>query len=197
MKSGWMIASLIVGWSLVARAADPMALRQFGADNPAVIYVFTSPTCPHCSRYHQVVLPKLRSRFVDTGKAQIRIVDMPYDRLAIRAVQLGRCMDMPAYEAFMAAVHANQSEWRNARNPKAKLKNYAALAGLSAVAQERCLATPKLVDRIKEQRDNLSDLYRVNAMPVTVLDKGREPLILKGTDVDIIVSEVAKELAKP
>ena len=41
-------------------------LRVYGdKQNPAIIYVFSSLTCPHCSVFHKDVMPKLKEQYVD------------------------------------------------------------------------------------------------------------------------------------
>lgn len=55
-------------------ADDPRALGE--ADAPVQVLLFTDPSCPHCSNFHENVLPKLRSDYIDTGKVRLEVHDL-------------------------------------------------------------------------------------------------------------------------
>lgn len=187
----------LLGISTVGQAADPLALRSFGADRPATIYVFTSPSCPHCAAYHETVWPIVMDEFVQTGRAQVKVVDMPYDVAALRVVTLARCMETEPYDSFMTAIYHRQSDWRYDGKPMDRIAALAEEIGMTADAQKACLATQGISERIMEQRDNLADLYRIRMMPSTVVDvRGNRPVVLTGTDADEIRKEINKALGK-
>lgn len=187
----------LLGISTVGQAADPLALRSFGADRPATIYVFTSPSCPHCAAYHETVWPIVMDEFVQTGQAQVKVVDMPYDAAALRVVTLARCMETEPYDFFMTAIYHRQSDWRYDGKPMDRIAALAEEVGMTADAQKACLATQGISERIMEQRDNLADLYRIRMMPSTVVDvRGNRPVVLTGTDADEIRKEINKALGK-
>ena len=187
----------LLGISTVGQAADPLALRSFGADRPATIYVFTSPSCPHCAAYHETVWPIVMDEFVQTGQAQVKVVDMPYDAAALRVVMLARCMETEPYDSFMTAIYRRQSDWRYDGKPMDRIAALAEEVGMTADAQKACLATQGISERIMEQRDNLADLYRIRMMPSTVVDvRGNRPVVLTGTDADEIRKEINKALGK-
>ncbi len=187
----------LLGISTVGQAADPLALRSFGADRPATIYVFTSPSCPHCAAYHETVWPIVMDEFVQTGRAQVKVVDMPYDAAALRVVMLARCMETEPYDSFMTAIYRRQSDWRYDGKPMDRIAALAEEVGMTADAQKACLMTQGISERIMEQRDNLADLYRIRMMPSTVVDvRGNRPVVLTGTDADEIRKEINKALGK-
>lgn len=187
----------LLGISTVGQAADPLALRSFGADRPATIYVFTSPSCPHCAAYHETVWPIVMDEFVQTGRAQVKVVDMPYDAAALRVVTLARCMETEPYDSFMTAIYHRQSDWRYDGKPMDRIAALAEEVGMTADAQKACLTTQGISERIMEQRDNLADLYRIRMMPSTVVDvRGNRPVVLTGTDADEIRKEINKALGK-
>ncbi|WP_448854636.1 DsbA family protein [Corynebacterium frankenforstense] len=55
-------------------ADDPRALGE--ADAPVKVLLFTDPSCPHCSNFHENVLPKLQSDYIDTGKVYLEVHDL-------------------------------------------------------------------------------------------------------------------------
>ncbi len=195
MKCRLFLAGMLL-WagSVSAGEVEPMLLRSFGQDNAALIYVFTSASCPHCAFFHDQIMPLLKKEFVQTGRAQIKVVDMPYDARAFQAMQLARCMDETVYARFMDQVYANQAVWGYGQNPETVLKAYAVDAGMSQEASDVCLADKALTARIKEQRDNLADLYRVRGMPTTVVVADGKSASFAGTETKEILDGIAKML---
>ena len=139
-------------------------------------------------------MPLLKKEFVQTGRAQIKVVDMPYDTRAFQAMQLARCMDETVYARFMDQVYANQAVWGYGQNSETILKAYAVDAGMSQEASDVCLADKALTARIKEQRDNLADLYRVRGMPTTVVVADGKSASFAGTETEEILDGIAKML---
>ena len=170
-------------------------LRTYGTNSANLIYVFTSAGCSHCAAYHEMIFPTLKSRFADTGLAQIKIVDMGFDVRSMAAAKLARCMTDSQYEIFMTDAYQNQSEWAYGGDYEKKLKGYANKAGLNKKSQERCLANRHLEDTILDQRNNLGQLYRITGTPTTVVVQGVRQKTFVGAD-PMIIPEVEKLLIK-
>ena len=62
--------------SLTAMAQNPTDLRTFGEPSQSNIYLFTSPSCPHCRDFHKTIFPELIKRYINTKRAQLFIVHM-------------------------------------------------------------------------------------------------------------------------
>lgn len=185
----------LLGISIAVNAANPMTLRSFGVDMPVIIYVFTSPSCSHCAAYHDKVWPVLMDEFVKTGKAQVKVVDMPYDAISKKISQLARCMDTDIYNSFMADIYHQQEIWQFDKEPFKRITEIAVNSGMPIADQNKCFARQDVAKRIIEQRDNLSDLYHIRMMPSTVINMPVvQPIVLTGTDVGIIKSEINKAL---
>ena len=57
-----------------------------GSDNSKVeIIIYSSLTCPHCAKFHNDVLPKIKKEFVETGDAKIILTDFPLDLASLNA----------------------------------------------------------------------------------------------------------------
>jgi len=192
--------ALLLGIGITIGAqAEPVInaekLRTYGTNSSNLIYVFTSAGCSHCAAYHDMILPTLKSRFADTGMAQIKIVDMGYDVRSVAAAKLGRCMTDSQYETFMTKAYQNQEEWAYQGGNQDKLKEYATEAGLNKKSQERCLKNKHLEETILEQRNNLGQMYRITGTPTTVVVQGIRQKAFVGTD-PMIIPEVEKLLNK-
>ena len=86
-------------------------------DAPFTIVEYSSMTCPHCAAFHKDVLPKLKEKYIDTGKAKYIVREFPLDNVAAAAFMLGRCVDQAKYFDFIDLLYANQEEWAFKQNP--------------------------------------------------------------------------------
>jgi protein-disulfide isomerase len=161
-------------------------LRTYGTNSSNLVYVFTSPACPHCAAFHEDIMPTLIKDLAETGLAQIKVVDMGYDVRSVGASKMARCMTNEQYARFMTDVYKNQSDWAYGADYEKKLKGYAGKAGLNAKSQERCLSSESLEKTVLEQRNNLAQMYRVAAMPTVVVVQGVKRKSFVGADPKII-----------
>lgn len=173
----------------------PTDLRTYALGDPAAtLYVFTGLQCPHCSVFHAKVLPTLKSEFVDTGLVKMVMVDMSMGRAAMMGSMLSRCVVPNQFDMLQSVLYQNQSVWGQSSNPRQIISNYARLMGMTDTDINQCLSDRNLQKTLLEQQQNLSNLYNVQAMPTVVLvHKGKQKK-LSGTDTDVIVSTLKKEL---
>lgn len=63
------------------------------ADAPITIIEYASFTCSHCANFSNTVLPELKSRYIDTGKAKLIFRDLPTPPLQVSniAAAIARC----------------------------------------------------------------------------------------------------------
>ena len=185
----WTVLAMVFFGVTAAQATGVVnaeQLRTYGTNSTNLVYVFTSPSCPHCAAFHEDIMPTLIKNLANTGKAQIKIVDMGHDIRAIGASKLARCMTNEQYGRFMTDVYRNQSDWAYGRDYEKKLKEYAGKAGLNAKSQERCLSSLSLEKTVLEQRNNLATMYRVRAMPTVVVVQGVRRKTFVGADPKIL-----------
>ena len=189
-----LLGSLFVATSLSAAnlPADikPTDLRTYGdKKNPTTIYVFSSLTCPHCATFHKNVMPKIKEKYVDTNKAQLVYVDMPYDPMAMTGFTISRCMPADKYESFMNLMFENQMLWYNSEKPREIMTRFATmLGGVAKEDVDKCLNNTELKKKIIEQRTNLAELYGVTGMPTVVYAKGTQSQKIEGADEMAILS---------
>lgn len=202
LKKGLLFAcSLFLATSVMAAKLPddikPTDLRVYGdKQNPAIIYVFSSLTCPHCSVFHKEVMPKLKTNYVDTNKAKLVYVDMPYDSMAMTGFTISRCMAPDKYEAFMDVMFENQMLWANAEKPREIMTRFATmLGGMTKKDVDVCLANEELKKTIIRQRTNLAELYDVTGMPTVVVVKDNQTKKVAGSDERAVLNAVDERLA--
>jgi protein-disulfide isomerase len=69
-----------------------------GPENaPVTIIEYASMTCPHCAAFENTVFPKLKEKYIDTGKVRFILREFPLDGLAAAAFMLARCAGPDKY----------------------------------------------------------------------------------------------------
>src|ERR1700756_4098478 len=96
------IASVVLAAAMLlgaeARGAEDAAALRPGdhvlgrEDAPVTIVEYASLTCPHCARFHETTLPRLRAAWIDPGRAKLVFRHHPLDRAALDAAMLADCM---------------------------------------------------------------------------------------------------------
>lgn len=144
-------------------------LRTYGTASDTIIYVFTSFSCPYCAAYHQDILPILKKKYAESGRARIKIVDLPNNKRSLTATLMSRCMSDKEYEAFTNLVYQNQGTWLSIPDYHQKLKDYATQAGLSEANRQKCTADIMLMKTVEKQGYNLSKVHQVRSIPTTLI----------------------------
>src|SRR5438128_6933423 len=121
---------------LLADAQTVLALtkddRVLGnPDAPITIVEYASLTCPHCAHFANDVLPDIKKKWIDTGKAKLVLRDFPLDEPALRAAMIARCAPPDRYYAFADTFFAAQEKWVTARDYRDSLARLAKLGGMS------------------------------------------------------------------
>src|SRR2546423_8877539 len=87
-------------------------IRVLGkADAPITIIEYASLTCPHCAHFEVDVLPKLKAKWIDTGKAKLVLRDFPLDEPALRAAMVARCAPPERFYPLVDTFFAQQEQW--------------------------------------------------------------------------------------
>jgi protein-disulfide isomerase len=134
-------------------------------DAKLLITEYFSMTCPHCARFHNEVLPKLKEAYIDTGKIRFEFKDFPLDQWALRASAMARCLDGKRYFAMVEILMKKQEAWSRANDPYGALVKLGKLAGLSEAQIDACMNDEKLIDYILNERLTASRDLGITATP--------------------------------
>lgn len=193
------IASLAVPLPVSAQQVSVMKLmepgplpeKSFGpADAKVTIIEYASVTCHHCMNFHTETWPKLKEKYVDTGKIRFIMREFPLDNLATAGFMLARCVGEDRWYPMLDLLYRSQESWAHAKNPADELLNAVKQAGMTKDGFEACLSDQKLLDGINKTRTRGSELgvnstptFFVNgqkhmgALTVEQFDKILEPLL--------------------
>ena len=162
---------------------DPAQLMQAGplpdfvlgkADAPNIIVEYASMTCPHCAQFQKDVLPQLKAKYIDTGKANYILREFPLDNLAVGAFMLARCAGDDRYYPMVDALFDTQETWAvPGAEGKDKLLQIARQAGFSKERFDQCLADKELFNKIVETRARGHDVFGVDSTPTFFVNAKR------------------------
>jgi protein-disulfide isomerase len=133
---------------------------------PVTIIEYASMTCSHCATFHNKVLPQLKSKYIDTGKAKLVFREFPLDNLAAAGAMLGRCAGGEKSFDVISALFAKQNEWAFVEgNPVPALFKIASEHGFTKESFDKCLTDQKLLDDITAGRDTAGKSLGVRSTP--------------------------------
>lgn len=139
-------------------------------DAPITIVEYASMTCPHCARFHTGILPKIKEKYVDTGKVKFIYRDFPLDTLAAAGAMLSRCVDKSKFFALVDVLFEKQQVWVT-NNPLPELLKIAKQAGMNEKEFEACLGNQELLDKISEGRKVANDTLKVRSTPTLFFNR--------------------------
>jgi protein-disulfide isomerase len=142
--------------------ADDKAIGN--ADAPVTIVEYFSLGCIHCKNFHENILPKLKTDYIDTGKARLVFRDFPLDGLSLTAATVTRCVNDLAYFAMVDTYFAQQQTWY-VENGLDQVKNIAKGAGMDDAAFNACISDPARKDPVVASAQEATDKFKVNSTP--------------------------------
>jgi protein-disulfide isomerase len=150
---------------LELEAKGPLDDIPLGSETaPVTIIEYASMTCPHCAAFEVGVFPKLKERYIDTGKVRFIMREYPLDRLAAAAFMLARCAGPEKYNALVETLFQQQQKWA-VKEPIPPLLAVAKQAGFTQQSFEACLNDKALFDKIQQVRDRATTKFKVDATP--------------------------------
>jgi protein-disulfide isomerase len=168
----WIVTTVLLSIAAPAQAADeavptlaPDDIVMGKADAPVTIFEYASLTCPHCAEFDTEILPKVKTDWIDAGKAKLVFRDYPLDQLAVKAAQLAHCAPPERFFGFIDELFHTQRNWIMLSDPVQALSRIGRLGGVSQDKFDACLADKQLQDKILNSRLLAQSQYGVNSTP--------------------------------
>lgn len=134
-------------------------------DAPVTIVEYGSLSCPHCAHFDTAVLPEVRKKWIETGKAKLVFRDFPLDQEAMLAEMEARCAPPERYYPMIDMLFASQDEWVLEKDWKAALQRLVQLAGVGKKEFAACAANKAVGDQVANSRLVASRDLGVEATP--------------------------------
>ena len=145
------------------------------ADAKVTIVEYASMTCPHCRRFHEETLPKIKEKYLDTGKVRLVLREFPFDPRAAAAFMLSRCAGDDKYYAMVGTLFAQQDAWAHVEDAKTALLQLSKLAGFTQDSFDKCLTNQQLLNDVNEARERASKDFGVESTPTFFINGKKYP----------------------
>ena len=167
-----------IGFGLSSRASkifnieEILEPRYLGRlDAPIKFIEFVSMTCSHCADFHINTLPKIKKKYIDSGKLRLELRDFPLDGLALRASAMSRLIDSNKYYKFVDMLFKKQKKWSRSENPINELKKLGRLAGLEKTKIDIAIDEISVLEAIFKMRQQAEKKYNIQSTPSFVINE--------------------------
>jgi len=133
-------------------------------DAPVTIIEYASMTCPHCRTFHLTEYPKIKEKYIETGKAKLYFREFPFDPSAAAAFMLAQCAGEDKYFSMIDVLFERQATWSRGKVVD-ELFKIAKLAGFTQESFNACLKDQELLDNVLSIQKKAAQDYEVNATP--------------------------------
>ena len=139
-------------------------------DSNVTVIEYASMTCEHCATFHNKVFPKLKEKYIETGKIKFIYRDFPLDQQALHASILARCAPKEKYFDFLELIFNTQEKWISGKDEFVdKLTNIGQMGGLSENQISSCFRNENLVDLVIDNRSVGEKKYNINSTPSFII----------------------------
>lgn len=135
------------------------------ADAKVTIVEYMSLTCPHCAAFHKETFPKLREKYIDTGKVNFVLREFPLDQVAWAGAMLARCVDKSKFYPVIDVLMEKQLTWARSPDPAGELFKIFKQAGMTKDQFDACRNDRDLAQNVISVRERASKDFRVDSTP--------------------------------
>ena len=122
------------------------------------------------AKFHKLTLPKLKEKYIDSGKLQIEFIDYPLDRLAVLAAALARTLPNDGYIEAIDILLKKQKQWAYSNKPLEELLSISKLFGISSKNFEKIIANTPLMQEIINKMEKESKKFKVESTPTFIIN---------------------------
>jgi len=158
---------------------------------PVTIIEYASMTCPHCAAFAVNTFPKLKEKYIDTGKVKYIMREYPLDGLAAAAFMLARCAGPEKYYPLIETLFAQQQKWA-VKEPIPPLLAIVKQAGFNQQSFEACVNDKDLLAKVQQMRNRGKEKFKVDATPTFYINGERYPGALAIEDLDKAIAALIK-----
>lgn len=162
-----------LGWAQDAAQPEIADMVLGDADAPVTVIEYASFTCPHCAAFHENVMGKLKTNYIDTGKIRFIHREVFFDRFGLWASMIARCGGEMRYFGMIDRIYGTQREWTAASDPTAIVDNLRRIglsSGLSAADLDACMSDQENAQALVNWYSENAKKDEVQATPSFIID---------------------------
>ncbi|MDD9331088.1 MAG: thioredoxin domain-containing protein [Wolbachia sp.] len=135
---------------------------------PILMIEYASLTCYHCSLFHKDIFPKIKKKYIDTGRMLYIFRHFPLDYRALKAAMLSNCYEKQEdYFNFNKAVFGSIDSWNYSNlSDLTLLQKIAALSNLKQDTFNQCIDNKKIMDKIINDKSLAINKLGIMATPI-------------------------------
>lgn len=141
------------------------------------IVEYASLSCPHCAHFHKDVLPELKKKYIDTGKALYILRQFPINEPALKGALLVDCVGQESgadrYYTFVNVLFNAQNKWAFDPNFLASLETFAKVGGVSKEKFDACMVDSTRELKLLKVKQEATDTLKVNHTPYFFINAHR------------------------
>lgn len=141
-------------------------------DAPVTIVEYASMTCPHCAHFTNDILPDVKAKLIDTGKAKLIFREFPLDKTALQAALMARCAPEDKFFNLIEVIFRNQERWTKADDQVKSLKQLGTLTGMDDALMDTCMSSSSLENAVLEGQTEAQTRFNINSTPTFILNEG-------------------------
>lgn len=158
---------------------------------PVTIVEYASLTCPHCATFAKNYFPKLKERYLDTGKAKLVYRNYIMNRVDIAASAAARCGNDETTKKLMKVYFARQNDWARSGDPLGELASLARRAGISRTQFDRCVSNEDMLKHLMSMTMEAQNKYNITSTPSFMVDGE----LLEFRTFDEAIEQIAEAVA--
>jgi protein-disulfide isomerase len=143
-------------------------------DAPVTIVEYASMTCPHCAHFAMDILPEVKTKLIESGKAKLIFREFPLDKYALKAAMMARCAPPEKFFDLIEVIFRNQDRWVKAENPEEAVSQLGTLAGMDKALINACMNNAELESTILARMQDGQTRYNIQQTPAFVFNNGRD-----------------------
>jgi protein-disulfide isomerase len=139
---------------------------------PIVMVEYAALTCPHCAHFNETVFPKLKAKYIDTGKVYYVFRVFPLSSVDIAVEALARCLPADSYFQFVDLLFKRQIDWDPEYQPldvHEGILSVARIAGIGSEQADKCMQDKTQLARANQVGQDAQNRYNISATPSFVL----------------------------
>lgn len=140
---------------------------------PVLLVEYAALTCPHCAHFNQEIFPKLKAKYIDTGKVYYVFRVFPLSSVDLAVESLARCLPASSYFQFVDLLFKRQVEWDPEYQPvnvHDGILSVARVAGMTDAQADKCMQDKTQLERASKVGREGETRYNITGTPTFIVN---------------------------